>query len=363
VTRLSRYILRETAGTWLAVTAVLVVVLLTNQVATVLARAAERGFPSHVVLELVGLGLLQNLAILLPVGLLLGVMLAFGRLYHDSEMTAVVACGVSPRAVYTPIFALALVVAVIVAALSLYIGPRAAMEVERVRTEALQQGEFAPIAPGRFRSFGGGSTVFYARGVQADGTLERVFVKRLRDDRYEIAVADFARHEISADSSIHVLTLISGERYEGNPGSPQFRIIRFAENVIPVQVPGIGVNVPKTEGLPTSELLTGADPERRAEWHWRVAAPLMVLILAVLAVPLSRLRPRQGRYSRLWLAILIYFFYIGLASAARVWLTKGELPAVLGLWWVHGLVIAVALIVIGAPGVLARWRHRDVVPA
>lgn len=237
------------------------------------------------------------------------------------------------------------------------------MEVERVRTEALQQGEFAPIAPGRFRSFGGGSTVFYARGVQADGTLERVFVKRLRDDRYEIAVADFARHEISADGSIHVLTLISGERYEGNPGSPQFRIIRFAENVIPVQVPGVGANPQKIEALPTSELLQGADPERRAEWHWRVAVPLMVLILAVLAVPLSRLRPRQGRYSRLWLAILIYFFYIGLASAARIWLTKGELPEVLGLWWVHGLVIAVALIVIGAPGVLARWRHRDVVPA
>jgi lipopolysaccharide export system permease protein len=89
----------------------------------------------------------------------------------------------------------------------------------------------------------------------------------------------------------------------------------------------------------------------------------MVLILAILAVPLSRLRPRQGRYSRLWLAILIYFFYIGLASAARVWLTKGEVPAALGLWWVHGLVITVALVVISAPGALARWRHRDVVPA
>lgn len=363
MTRLSRYILRESAGTWLAVTAVLVVVLLTNQVATVLARAAERGFPSHVVLELVGLGLLQNLAILLPVGLLLGVMLAFGRLYHDSEMTAVVACGVSPRAVYAPIFGLALLVSAVVAALSLYIAPLAATQVERVRTEALQQGEFAPIEPGRFRSFGGGTTVFYARGVQADGTLERVFVKRLRDDRYEIAVADFARHEISADGSVHVLTLISGERYEGNPGSPQFRIVRFAENVIPVQVPGTSVGAPKIESLPTAELLQGADPAQRAEWHWRVASPLMVLVLALLAVPLSRLRPRQGRYSRLWLAILIYFFYIGLASAARVWLTKGEVPLEWGLWWVHCLVIAVTLMVISAPGFLARWRHRDVVPA
>jgi len=176
-------------------------------------------------------------------------------------------------------------------------------------------------------------------------------------------VADFARHEISADGSVHVLTLLSGERYEGKPGSPQFRIVRFAENVIPVQVPGVGVGATKIEALPTAELLQGTDLARRAEWHWRVASPLMVLVLALLAVPLSRLRPRQGRYSRLWLAILIYFFYIGLASAARVWLTKGEVPPEWGLWWVHCLVIAVALGVISAPGVLARWRHRDVVPA
>ena len=91
---LSRYLLREVLVAWLAVTAVLLVILLTNQLASVLARAAEGGFPRTVVLDLVGLGVVRNLAVLLPVGLLLGVMLALGRLYHDSEMTAVVACGV-----------------------------------------------------------------------------------------------------------------------------------------------------------------------------------------------------------------------------------------------------------------------------
>ena len=168
---LSRYLLREVLVAWLAVTAVLLVILLTNQLASVLARAAEGGFPRAVVLDLVGLGVVRNLAVLLPVGLLLGVMLALGRLYHDSEMTAVVACGVEPLRIYAPIALLALAVAMLVGWLSLRAGPEAAAWVQTLRSTALHAGEFSPITPGRFRSFGGGSAVFYAESQSADGTL------------------------------------------------------------------------------------------------------------------------------------------------------------------------------------------------
>ncbi|NBP08438.1 MAG: LptF/LptG family permease [Gammaproteobacteria bacterium] len=120
---LSRYILRETLGTWLGVTTVLLVILLTNQVATVLARAAEQGFPRDVVLELVWFGAISNLSVLLPVGLLLGIMLAFGRLYHDSEMTAVLACGVDRWRIHAPVMLLAFVVATLVAWLTLVTAP------------------------------------------------------------------------------------------------------------------------------------------------------------------------------------------------------------------------------------------------
>ncbi|NBR18075.1 MAG: LptF/LptG family permease, partial [Gammaproteobacteria bacterium] len=130
---LSRYILRETLGTWLGVTTVLLVILLTNQVATVLARAAEQGFPRDVVLELVWFGAISNLSVLLPVGLLLGIMLAFGRLYHDSEMTAVLACGVDRWRIHAPVMLLAFVVATLVAWLTLVTAPAAAARVEALR--------------------------------------------------------------------------------------------------------------------------------------------------------------------------------------------------------------------------------------
>lgn len=355
---LSRYILRETLGTWLAVTGVLLVILLTNQVATVLARAAEQGFPRDVVLELVWFGAVSNLAVLLPIGLLLGIMIAFGRLYHDSEMTAALACGVPPWRIHLPIAVLALLLAGGVALLTFLAGPHSAARAETLRARALQAGEFSPIAPGKFRSFGGGSAVFYAESLAQDGTLQKVFVKRVRDQRYEIAVADRARHEVSADGSLHTLTLLDGERYEGTPGSSEFRIIRFAANVIPIRVPIREDGISGVETLPTSVLLDSDKPAQRAEFHWRLASPIMVFVLAMLAVPLARLRPRQGRYARIWLAIVVYFVYFSLASAGKVWITRGTLPVALGLWWVHALVVLLTLAVILAPAGRIRWRHR-----
>lgn len=354
VTRLSWYILRETLGTWLAVTAVLVVILLTNQVAGVLERAAEGGFPRSMLLELIGFGLLQNIGVLLPVGLLLGVMLAFGRLYHDSEMTAAIACGVEPRRIFAPVFAVALVLAGLVGWVSLVAAPNAAARVQALRSTALQAGEFAPIAAGSFRSFGGGATVLYAQGSSETGELRRVFVKRNRGERLEIAVAERARHDISADGSLHTLTLYDGERYEGVPGQAEFRRIRFVENVIPVRVPPLRIGGLEIESVSTRQLLAAGDAPSLAELHWRLALPLMVLVLAAIAVPLARLRPRQGRYSRIWLGIVLYFLYISLISAARVWLEKSALPIGIGLWWVHALVIVAAAAVIWLP----QWRVR-----
>lgn len=360
---LTRYILRETMGTWLAVTGVLLVILLTNQLATVLARAAEQGFPREVVLQLVGFGALTNLAVLLPVGLLLGVMLAFGRLYHDSEMTAVLACGVDRWRIHAPVMVLALVVAAGVAWLTLVAAPDAAAQVRQLRANALQAGEFAPIAAGKFRSFGGGSAVFYAQASDPDGSLRGVFVKRVRGDRYEIAVAARARHEVSADGGLHTLTLFDGQRYEGVPGSREFRIVRFATNVIPVRVPPLAMAGGELDALPTAALWGSTDPEQHAELHWRLASPLMVFVLAMLAVPLSRLRPRQGRYARIWLAIVVFFVYFSLASAAKVWLAKGAVPAALGLWWVHLVVAMLTIGMLYLPDLRARWRHQERVAA
>jgi len=167
---LGRYILREVVAAWLLVTAVLLIILVANQVVGVLERAAANQFPQSVVLELIGLGALQNLSVLLPIGLLLGVVLAFGRLYHDSEMAAAFACGVGPATVYAPVALLAVVVSAGLAWLTLALAPQAMARALNLRSEALRAGQFAPIAPGKFRSFGGGTAVVYAQDVNRVST-------------------------------------------------------------------------------------------------------------------------------------------------------------------------------------------------
>jgi lipopolysaccharide export system permease protein len=73
----------------------------------------------------------------------------------------------------------------------------------------------------------------------------------------------------------------------------------------------------------------------------------MALVLTLVAVPLSRLRPRQGRYARVGFAIVVYFVYSNLLSASKVWLEKGDLPPAVGVWWVHvaGLALGLYLVV------------------
>jgi lipopolysaccharide export system permease protein len=354
---LGRYVLREVIVASVVVTAVLLVILLANQVAVVLERAAVNQFPQGVVLQLIFLGALQNLSILIPVGLLLGVVLAFGRLYHDSEMAAALACGVGPANIYRPVALLALLVAAALAWLTLSLAPDATARVLSLRSAAVRAGRYAPIAPGKFRTFGG-SAVVYAEVVNPDGTLGNVFVEHNRGPRVEVALANRARHAVTADGMTHTITLYDGERFEGVPGSPQFRIVRFAEHVVPIQVPTSSDVIRNIEAQPTDALLSSTDPDKRAELHWRIALPAMCLVLTVLAVPLSRLRPRQGRYARVWLAIVIYFVYSNLISAGKVWLARGTTPEVLGLWWTHAVVALLAIAVIAGPRSLSNLRLR-----
>lgn len=356
---LGRYVLREVVTAWLVVTGVLLVILLANQVVGVLERAAANQYPQGVVLELIGLGALQNLSLLLPVGLLLGVVLAFGRLYHDSEMAAALACGVGPANLYVPVALLAALGTAALAWLTLVLAPDATARALSLRSAALRAGQFAPVTPGKFRIFSGGNAVVYAQDVNPDGTLADVFVERNRGALVEVALAERARHTVTADGMTHILTLYNGERFEGVPGGPEFRIVRFAEHVVPVQVPPViseGVN--NLEARPTASLLDSRDASERAELHSRIAMPLMCAVLALLAVPLARLKPRQGRYARVWLAVVIFFLYVNLISVGKVWIARGTIPEFLGLWWTHAVVVLLALMVMVGPGLGNRLRYR-----
>lgn len=355
---LERYILREIILSWLTVTGALLAIFLINEVAHVLSRAADNQFPHSMVLELIGLGALHNLNIPVSIGLLLGVVLALGRLYHDSEVTAALACGAGPSRIYVAVGVLAISVAAALVWLSLYVAPRAMARVLELRRIAYQAGQLSPVAAGRFHRYGG-STVVYAERANPDGTLANVFVEHMRGTRVEVALAARARHAIAPNGRSLTITLYDGERFEGVPGGRQFRIMRFAQHTIPVQLPQLTPATVDVDATPTAVLLRSHNREQQAELQWRIALPVMAVVLTLLAVPLSRLKPRQGRYARVPLAALLYLAYSNLVTLGQGWLQRGTLPASYGLWWTHAVIIIAALLLLGVPRTLARIRHRE----
>lgn len=346
---IERYVLREVAMAWAAVSVVLFVILISNQLAFVFKLVAEAGLSSKVVLNLLWFRLVQQFLMLLPIGLFLGIMLALGRMYHESEMAAMQACGVSHRDVLRPVMLLAGLAAATLAWLSLDVAPHSAQAEIGLKTQAAREARFASLQPGKFRSFGGSNIVFYAESIDEHGVLHNVYAQRMVGDRMEIVVASRAEQHGVGDAE-QTFVLYDGERYEGTPGSAQFRIWRFAEHGIPVQLPDVGNVQLKDYQKSTFALLRSGKLSDYAELQSRISTPLVVLILAVIAVPLSKLRPRQGRYARAGQFILVYLVYLLLLQSAQSWMMRGVTPYWLGVWWAHAVLVVMALLL---------WRRAE----
>jgi lipopolysaccharide export system permease protein len=348
VRTLDRYIFKEVAETWLAVTGVLFVIMLSNQLARVLSQAAANDYPRSVVAALIGLTSTAYLTVVVPIGFFLAIMLALGRMYHESEMAAVQSCGVGPAGLYRPISWVGVAVTLLLVWLSFWAVPQATARAQQIRAEALQNAQFGLLEPGRFRTFGGGSVVFYAESVDDNHILHNVnvFVDRTQEPGskgdVEIWVATRAEQR-GVGQAEQTFVLYDGDHYQGVPGKGEFEITHFAEGAYPIRLGTTSGSAGKPSMKPTAELLRSRDLRDRAELQRRIAAPIMVLILMLLAVPLARLRPRQGRFGRIGIAILVYFLYSLLLDAARTWVETGVVPESVGNWWVHAIALCLGL--------------------
>ncbi|NIV17760.1 MAG: LPS export ABC transporter permease LptF [Woeseiaceae bacterium] len=352
---LDRYIFREIASTWLGVTMVLLLILLTNQFARVLGDVAKGRLPRDAAFDVIALSAAQYLTILVPVGLFLAVMLALGRFYKDSELPAMMACRVGPGGIYRPLMWLLVPLAAGVAWLSIDLAPRALQAVDRIGAEARREADLASIEPGRFTQVGSGQAVVYGERISADGIMENVFLERQVDDEsIEVVVAKRGQQIDSDDPDVRFLVLHEGRRYEGIPGTSQFRVVEFVEHGIPYRLPSLDPPEPKPRAMTLIDLIKAGELAHIAEIHWRIGVPLATIILAILAVPLSRTQPRSGRYGRLAVGLLVFIIYLNMLSAAKAWVEQGTVSPVLGLWWVHATILVLGL------GILAKQNsiHR-----
>ncbi len=211
-----------------------------------------------------------------------------------------------------------------------------------MKYEAEADLELGVLESGRFASPDSGDSVFYADRVEGE-EIYGVFWQREVEGRVVVILAERGERRMDPDTGMLSFVLFNGTRYEGLPGALDFSIVEFAEHGIPVREETREEFVAGPEMKTTTELLSSSDPLDRAELQWRLSSPLSLFVLAILAVPLSRSSPREGKYGRLGFGILIYIIYANLTSAARIWVEREEVPAWLGIWWVHGLVALFAL--------------------
>lgn len=343
---LSRYVLKQIVVAWMSIATVLLVIMMASRFASVLNFAAKGDVPKDLLFNVVLLSSLRYLVILMPVSLLLAIMLALGRMYSDNEMAAMFGCGVALGTLYRTVLALALAVAALTAWLAFSVGPWAGQRADFLVKDSRHLLQFSPFEPGKFQAFAGGQAVFYTASLDDDGhRLGHVFVQSQRaDGQLDTVVADRGEQRVNAQSGERIVMLLDGVRYLGANGQADYDVTHFKQLSLRIAPPPFRYVVSQRQLQPTRALLHSHDAADQAELQARIALPVSVLILALLAVPLSHLRPRQGRYSKVVAGVVVYLVYANLVGIGQAWLARGKLPALPGLWIIHATMLGIALL-------------------
>ena len=425
---IDRYLARELLISFVAATAILLLVSVGGTVADLLSKIARGRIPAELLFSLIGLRTIDAMTVLAPLAVFIGVQLAYGRLYRESEMAVFQASGLAVTGLLRPLMLFAVPLMIVIAAISFWLAPAAVRKSQTLLLEANRSLIIAGLEPGRFVELPNNDGVMYVESMNEDGTkFKKMFVASERteapakaldvigagtrkadpaktdpakgddakataaDSNAAVVASDkaSARKKSAADANaagatthINVITAADGELYhdangaerylglndgfrvEGILGEDNYRLLRYARNDIKLTDPDQDTSADSAKrAAPTSALWRSIDPVQRAEIHWRLAAPLSVIILVLLALPLSKSSPRQPRYAGLLIAFLAWAVYYNLMTIGRSLLSQGKLNFLIGFWWVHIPVLAIALFLLWRSQKLPKQKRPRAVAA
>lgn len=346
--KIERAFLSEASQGSLAMLLVFLLLFVSVTLVKILSRAVAGSVPADLVMALVGFQSIRVIAVILPLAFYVGVLLALSRWYRDNEMTVLSACGVSLYAFLRPVLLLALAFGASTALFAFYLTPLAERLSDQVRQSQGTQLEPAGIAPGVFNELRKGEGFFYVEGVdRASGALTDIFVNTIEAGKEGVLVAEHGTHFTDARTGDQFLVLMGGTRYEGQPGRGDYRIIEFERYQLRIEPRAVAPGFVRYGARSTLELLAAgkSSHERlaQAEWHIRLAKPVTVFVLALFALVFAYVRPRGGRYTGMFVAVLVYFLYLNALSVGEAMIKSGRVPGTWGLWWAHGLFLLLAL--------------------
>ncbi len=339
-----RYLLREIGLAFAATLLVLLAMVLSYRLARLLSEAASGLLAQNSIWLLLGLEAVRYLVLLVPFAAMLAIMLSLGRFYRDSEMTALRAGGFGPMQLYKPLLIFGLPLAAALAWLALMVVPQVLALEQQVAKQAQSEAELSLFTPGTFRKLAGGAYVLYVGGLADNGReLQNVFVRSKTSKGQAVTTARSGRQHIDPQTGDRYIVLSNGFRYEGEPDGGAYTTIKFQRLGVRVDTVQQASTGNDQEALPTSALVDSDKAPLRAELQARLSAPLSLILLILLAPLLAHTNPREGRYGRVFLALVIYTVYVNLLNVGQAWLASGDASAWLGLWWVHGLLLVLII--------------------
>ena len=357
-----RYLGRELLSVTFAVCVILLMVLVSGRFVKYLANALSGEMDPEVIFAVIGYRIPGFLELTLPLAFFLAVLLTFGRLYVENEMSVLKACGISERKLLGYTMSIAACLALFVGGLSLYITPLGVDKAETIFTVQEQKSELDRVTAKKFYSLRGDKGVTWVGSVSEDRQLESVFMSATQaaTDSSEgsliVVIADRGTQNTAEDSGERYLILEQGYRVEGIPGRFDYQITHFDEYGTKLAPPEELSEDTVTDAMPTKSLMQSSEVEHRVALQWRFSIPIMMLVVTLMAIPLSRIDPRSGRFGRILPAVLLYFAYLVSLNALRGAIEDGSLPLSVSLLPVHLIFTGLALVLLFSEQLLSSFR-------
>lgn len=351
---INRYLLREITGIFILSLAIFTLVLLMGRMVKLMEMVVANGVPFAEVLHLILLLLPSFLVLTIPMALLLAVLLAFGRLSSDNEITIFKASGLSIASLLPPVLVAATVAALLTLFISVVAVPWGNSGFKLMTMEIAKKYAASAIRERIFRDDLPGIVLYVDSYDEARHTMQHVMIQDSRDPERPLTI--FARNGlITSDDTKGVLRILLKNGSIHTQKKQDYRLVGFGEYLLTADS-GRTVAPARTElDLGIAELRQGASSvslppltrlKMAIELQSRFAFPCAAFVFAILALPLGLSNRRSGKGAGFTISILILLVYYILLSFLRTLAEKGTLPPFVAVWLPNLLFLGIGLLLL-----------------
>ena len=341
---IQRYLVLEILKSSIATTLILFIILMSNTLGRLLSDVSEGKTPIDALYPVLLGQSVYILSLLLPLGFFLGIVFALGRLYSDHELVVLQSCGFGYRQLYKSVLLVLAPALLLSVWISLWLSADMQQRAIEIVDEKENVHEFQQLKVGQFNKNKNNNQVFFMQSMSPDGReIQNIIITQKTDSKDVIETAHSGRHKTDHESGDLFLEIGPGVRYEGTAGDAEYHVVEFERHGILLEKKPVSGSVLDSKEKSFADILASTQLRDRAELWWRITIPVTLLILGLLAVPLSYIAPRHGRYGKIGWSILIFILYLNLLGLSKSAVESGSIPLWLNFWWVHFLFLVLTL--------------------